>query len=366
MSTAVEPSQACREWVAARLGAPPERFDAIAPGLGHRNFYRVTTAGGRTLILRSDPPESRRTVGGIAPEPALEPIRALLERAGLPVPTSHGHDEERGWDLLEDVGDLTLEKAAAEADTAGLRQLYGDACGLLGPLQRVGSPGRSQGPEPEAFSRVLDAALIATKAKKVIEWLLPECLGRAASSAERSVVETAFARVAALAEAAPRRLSHRDYKAANIHLVPGAEGEAPRLALIDLQGAFLAPPEYDLVCLLRDSHVPLPVALVDDLFERTRAELPDAVDPQTAAQRFDALTLTRVGKDLAHYLDAAMTRGDDRYLGFVATGLENLSRAAERLAASESSFADAAELFCGLGVPARCTDVSKGGEACAR
>ena len=72
--------------------------------------------------------------------------------------------------------------------------------------------------------------------------------------------------------------------------------------MIDFQGAFLAPPEYDLVCLLRDSYVELPEAEVAHLLHRVRARLPDRPEAAVFQHRFDALTLTRKGKDHARFL----------------------------------------------------------------
>jgi aminoglycoside/choline kinase family phosphotransferase len=166
------------------------------------------------------------------------------------------------------------------------------------------------------------------------------------------------------------RLAHRDYKAANIHVRPGASLEAPdqadRLALIDLQGAFMAPPEYDLVCLLRDSHVPLDAAEVDAQLEHAVEQLPEPPDADTARLRFDALTISRVGKDLAHYLDAARHRDDDRYLGFVAIGLSRLRIAAARLRARDASWCDLADLVESLSLPARCAALAEEARPCVR
>ena len=55
--------------------------------------------------------------------------------------------------------------------------------------------------------------------------------------------------------------------------------------MIDLQGAFLAPPEYDLVCLLRDSYVELEAEEVQEQLDRIRPELPDAPEPEGFAAR---------------------------------------------------------------------------------
>jgi len=352
------PVDIARTWVAECIGAAPSSFEPIAPGLGHRTFHRVRIERPppgipASLILRIDPPELRAPVRGIPPEPELEPIRAHFEAAGIPVPASFGSDPARGFDLLEDVGDLTLEHAARSLDRPRWLELDREAARLVARLQAVE-------PLPVTRARRLDRALIATKARKVVEWLLPEAFGRAATAAEKETIESSFAAVADLVETAPARLAHRDYKAANIHL----RGDGA-LVLIDLQGAFMAPPEYDLVCLLRDSHLARDDAAIDAILLETIETLPDAPGADTARLRFDALTLTRVGKDLAHYLDAARSRGDDRYLPFVATGLAYVRTAAARLALRDDAWSAVAGLFDALPLPARCAGLDPGGPSCA-
>ncbi len=352
------------EWVHACVGRAPRALEPIAPGLGHRTFHRVhfdppLPVGPRSLVLRVDPPDARIAVGGVAPEPELEPIRACLEAAGVPVPRSFGSDADRGLDLLEDVGDETLEVVAATAPPEIRKSLYRRAIEVVGRLQTIEAPAANDA-RPAAFERRLDRALIATKARKVVDWLLPEALGRAASTGEREVIETSFDAIADLVEAAPPRLAHRDYKAANLHVMP-----PQRLVLIDLQGAFMAPPEYDLVCLLRDNHVALDDAEIEAQLAFALTVLPAAPDTDTAGLRFDALTISRVGKDLAHYLDAARSRGDERYLRFVATGLARMQTAAERLRARDARWHALADLITQLTLPPRCRTHAKEAPTCA-
>jgi aminoglycoside/choline kinase family phosphotransferase len=311
------------------LGGEVEAIREIAPGLGHRRFYRLTLNSARaaTAIARVEAPDGDRTATPeIAPEPELEPIRAWLEAAGLPVPARHGADEAHGIELLEDVGERSLELAAASMDPAERIAVYAEACDWVTRLQALEPPS----PSLPAFARRLDPALIATKAHKLLEWSVPHVLGRAASPGERSAVESAFGLIASELETAPRRLAHRDMKAANLILRP--PGSTTRLAMIDLQGAFLAPPEYDLVCLLRDSHVRLPEREVQQQLQRTRPLLPDAPSADVFDRRFTLITLVRVAKDVSHYLHAADARGDRRYLGFVPTAFENLRSASQHAA----------------------------------
>jgi len=335
------------ELVDRELGARPDGIEEIHPGLGTRRFFRLALparARNRRAIARVEGPEdpaARRL--GIPAEPPLEPIRGFLEAHGLPVPARLGGDRQAGIDLLEDLGDCSLEQAATGLGPERRRALYADACGLLPRLQRlVAAPA-----EVAAFGRRLDAPLIATKATKFIEWSLPWALGRPASAAEQEAVTRAFAWIAAECEAAPARLSHRDFKAANLHLRVRADG-SHELVMIDLQGAFLAPPEYDLVCLLRDSHVALPETEVTWQLAAIRPRLPDLPDAASFARRFTLLTLTRVGKDLSHYLHAADSRGDHRYLRFVPNAVTNLQRAAAEAAAWHPLLADLAEIVARL------------------
>lgn len=333
------------DFVTRLVGRDVASIADVPAGLGTRRFLRVAFATGEpaTLIARIDD-DTPPAPGAPAPEPPLEPIRSLFEANGLPVPRRYGADPAAGIELLEDLGDVSLERAAHDATPERRRALYGRAVSLIPAIQSI----TASASPVAAFERRLDAALIATKAKKWLEWTIPFARGRAASDAERDATERAFAITRAACEAAPARLAHRDYKAANLHLVPDPAGGEPRLVMIDLQGAFLAPPEYDLVCLLRDSHVPLPQAEIDVHLAGVRPHLPDAPAADDFTRRFDLLTLVRVAKDISHYVDAAIRRGDRRYLPLLATGVGNLSVAAERASRRDAAVAPFAELVAEL------------------
>jgi aminoglycoside/choline kinase family phosphotransferase len=322
-----------RAVAAAALGAAVDRIDALAGGgVGHRAFFRVWLRGGgvRTAIARVDRGEPAPEVPN---EPPLEPLRAFLEAAGLPVPRRLGGDTARGIDLLEDAGSTTLEDAV-RADPAARRVLYEEACDGLPALQRLADPGTGL----HAFARRLDAALVALKARRFVARGLPALLGRAATDAEAACVRDAFAAVVEAIDAAPQRLAHRDYQSRNL-LVRPPDAAGRRLVWIDLQGALLAPPEYDAVCLLRDTYVALADDEVASLAERVRSRLPDAPDRSVFAWRFDLLTITRKCKDftLCHELAA---RGDPSWLplapatiGYVRTAIARVADTDERLAA---------------------------------
>jgi aminoglycoside/choline kinase family phosphotransferase len=225
------------------------------------------------------------------------------------------------------------------------RQLYAEACEIVVRYQSARDPG------PDAsvpcFDRHLDPALFAYKADFFATWSLGDALGRKATPSERRVVEEAFSEIAEVAAAAPQRLAHRDFQSSNILFRP-ERAPGQRLCLIDLQGALLAPPEYDLVCLLRDSYVELREEEVAFQLARIRPALPDAPDPESFARRFDLLTLTRKGKDHALFLYAAKTRGMHDYLRFLPPTVRALRAAALRRAAESPRLGRLAELVVRL------------------
>jgi hypothetical protein len=292
--------------------------------LGLRRFFRVVLATGpvSSLVARVErPDDSAGRPSSVPAEPPLEPIRALLARHGLPVPARYGGDTDSGIELLEDVGDESLDRAVAGASTEQRRTLYESACDLVPRLQSISDPGGVA-----AFERRLDDALFAYKADLFNTWILED-----RRSASRDTVAAVFALAARDCARAPYRLAHRDFQSANLHRIPGRG-----LVMIDFQGAFLAPPEYDLVCLLRDSYVDLSEEAVAHQVARIRPRLPDSPSRDDFERRFDLLTLTRKGKDLARFLYAAATRGDRRYLAYVPRTLRLLQEASTRCAARDA------------------------------
>ncbi len=372
--------------VISHFGVAVSRIEPLQGALGFRNFSRVwletpetkSESVPETLIARIEAAEDpARRPAGIPPEPPLEPIRAVLEAEGLPVPRRYAADPARGVDLLEDLGEVSLADLARSASEPELESLYAEACELVPQLQRI---------EPRNqvanFQRHLDAAHFHYKAERFARWSLGG--DRAASPAETQVVRDAFEQIGRVLGEAPQRLAHRDLQSANLYFVnPSLRGIDPsvrvvdpsvrvidpsvdpadspvhdttssrstprgpqaRLVMIDLQGAFMAPPEYDLVCLLRDSYVELDDAAVDAHLARVRTALPDQPDEEGFRMRFDLLTITRKAKDHALFRAVAAERGDDRYLRYLPATRRYLQQASGRVASKLKEYNDLNDLI---------------------
>jgi len=207
--------------VDAQFGVGVARIERLQGALGFRNFSRIWLEASelkrnsppKTLVARiASAEDPDRRPAGIPSEPPLEPIRALLEAEGLPVPRRYAADPAKGVELLEDLGEVSLADLASTASGSELESLYVEACELPPRLQRI---------EPRHqvanFQRRLDAAHFRFKAERFARWSLGG--GRGASPAEAEVVRDAFEQIGLVIREAPQRLAHRDLQSANLHVV---------------------------------------------------------------------------------------------------------------------------------------------------
>ena len=328
MSGSEKEREAVRRLAETTLGGRVRGLVPIAAGLGTRRFYRVELAecDVSSAIARIDQPEEPSfRPEGVAPEPELEPVRQWMEDGGLPVPRSYAR--EAGLDLLEDLGSQNLRDAALESDPATRVDLYRAATRLVPRIQALPLDDRM-----ESCRRALDVGLIDYKAQQVVEWVLPWSLGRDPRSPEAEVVREGFRHVAEVCAEAPRRAAHRDFQSTNLILLQRRREGGDRLGMIDLQGAFVAPPEYDLVCLLRDAHVALSESEIAAHLAEVRPQLPDPPSETDFDHRFTLLTITRCGKDLARFRYASRHRGDRRTASLVPAAAHSVRNAALRAA----------------------------------
>ncbi|MBW2713273.1 MAG: phosphotransferase [Deltaproteobacteria bacterium] len=333
----------------ARERFEPEAISAeqIAGGLGLRRFYRVQLESKKEDIPKSviarveaaEDPKGRPA--GVPPEPPLEPLLDFFSANKLPVPLGYGGDASQGILFLEDLGLLSMEKAAAGKLQGQRLNLYREALGILPKLQALAPP--TTGDPLPCFSRRLDEALFSYKANLFSEHALPVALGRTPKASETQVVQEAFGYIAKRSSEAPQRLAHRDFQSANLYL---RNDTLPAdIQMIDFQGAFMAPPEYDLVCLLRDSYVELSEAERSTLLSEIRPQLPDPPDEIDFLERFALLTLSRKGKDLARFYYAINERGDLRFQAYIPATVRYLKQAALHTAGMAPSLASLMELI---------------------
>lgn len=220
----------------------------LAGDASFRHYDRLELAGHRAVLMDAPPPEL------VAPFASL--ARHLLA-LGFSVPKVLAEDSERGFLLLEDLGDDTYTRLLNHGHDAF--PLYALAVDTLADLHN----------RPDAIPAdvpAYDDERLLAEALLLPDWYLPQVLGRACSEAERESYCALWRDLFPLARAVPQSLVLRDFHVDNLMLLP-REGLAA-CGLLDFQDAVAGPITYDLMSLLEDARRDLDPALVADMKAR--------------------------------------------------------------------------------------------------
>jgi aminoglycoside/choline kinase family phosphotransferase len=339
-----------RDWAALLtaafdgLAGAPRDGVRVAPMTGDasaRSYARIEVDGAAPVVLMllaDDPLKSDEVVDGERPKqmPFLE-VGEYLARGGMPVPVVLHVDLPRHAILLEDLGDVTVERAlAAGEDKAAL---YHAAIELLADLQAWGA--RSPEPDCVAFRRRFGEGLLRWELEHFDEWLLRAWTGRTPTVAEKAVLDAFYDEVVRRLVALPSGLVHRDYQSRNLMVQDG------RLRLIDFQDALVGPYLYDLVALLRDSYVafqPAEAAGIRRHFRDARVARGLWVpEPADLDDHFFLAAMQRKMKDAGRFVYIDRVKKNPKFLPNIPRSLAYAREALERF----PEFAAAREVLAG-------------------
>lgn len=303
------------------------RLEPIAGDASTRRFYRVRS-GRKTAIL------------AVSPEP-LEPSSPLysnhriMEALGAPVPRLLGRDDRHGLVLMQDFGDLTLQRhlaggrgprqprAAPEPDRRGL---YREACDLIVLFKERGA--RAIRPGDFAATNALDRERFLFELDHFHRHYIGGLLGKTPGEGDEAALRAFYADLAAAGDRMPRVYCHRDFMSRNL-MVPGTPLRAGgrrrwRLGLIDYQDARMGPYTYDAASLLRDSSLDLDEGLVAELVGYLAGRLGEG--PEEFRRDFDTISLERNLKELGTFGYMATRRGLRGYLDYVPRAVRSIRR----------------------------------------
>jgi hypothetical protein len=189
-------------------------------------------------------------------------VAGALREAGLAAPAIYARDLDAGLLLLEDFGDLTFTRLAAEGqDTRPLYRLAVDALLVL----RQHPPARTLAGEGVTHNLPdYDREALAIETELVPDWLLPAVTGSETPAATRETFAALWSEQFGWLLEQPTGWVLRDFHSPNLIWRPGAAG-LHRLGVIDFQDAMRGHPAYDLVSLLQDARLDLPEGLETEL-----------------------------------------------------------------------------------------------------
>ncbi len=293
----------------------------LAGDASTRRYYRVISEKKSWVLMEWEPFEK------IADFPFLS-VQKYFDEQGIRVPKIHTYDKNLGLFLLEDLGDLTLERRFWEFQNQSVVIPFYKSS--LDELIKIHSLSFK---DPD--DRVCTAYHSEFSVEKLL-WelnyakknLLQGLLKMQLSSAEESALDSEFQSICNSLYKSPQVICHRDFHSRNIMLTYG------EVAIIDFQDARLGPPAYDLVSLFFDSYVELTTDSISELMTYYKNHFPYFSDLKLSGDEWENLfllqTIQRCFKACGSFSSFKMVRDDNRYLGYIPSTLkmvtENLSK----------------------------------------
>jgi len=271
----------------------------LAGDASFRKYYRLSDGARRAVLMDAPPPKEDV-------RPFLTVARHLA-KLGLSVPRVFEADIDRGFLLLEDLGDDTYTRKLA--DGADEFELYGLAVDLLIDLHR-----RFAVDAATDIPR-FDAERALREVNLLLDWYWPAVMGRPADEATRKSYAAAWKEALPTIWSAPESLALFDFHVDNLMLLAGRSGVAA-CGLLDFQDAVIAPVAFDLVSLLEDVRRDVPPDVVAAMKERYFSAFPD-LDRAGFARAYAAIGAQRNTRIVGVFTRLMVRDGKPRYLSMI-------------------------------------------------
>ena len=270
--------------------APAHRAP-LAGDASRRRYERLRLPDGESAVLMDAPPETGEDIG-----PFLA-VSEILTQAGLSAPRTLAADTERGFLLLEDLGD-DLYTHVLVADPEHERHLYLAAVDVLLALRTL---------TPVGFPDY-DAATMTRLSELAFTWYAdghPD-RGMGFCAELKTRLELICGDTVGLAL--------RDFHADNLLWLPERQG-LERVGLLDFQDAALCHPAYDLVSLLEDARRDVSAGTRSAAFAHYLAETGES--PEAFGAAFAVLGLQRNLRILGVFARLSLRDGKPGYINLI-------------------------------------------------
>ena len=275
---------------------PPATLTAASSDASFRRYFRWEGAGRSFVVMDAPPPQENC-------KPFVD-IAFLLAKSGINVPKIYAEDLERGFLLLNDLGNKTYLDVI---DSENADDLFKDALQALLAFQQL----PMVAPLPS-----YDVALLRRELELFPEWYVKRELGIELDPAQQVLWQQVSDLLIDSALAQPKVLVHRDYMPRNLMR------SEPNPGVLDFQDAVYGPVTYDVTCLFKDAFLSWPEERVrgwlEDYWQQAGAlDIPVQPDFEDFLRASDLMGVQRHLKVIGIFARICHRDGKPRYLGDV-------------------------------------------------
>lgn len=253
-------------------------------------------------------------------------VRDHFAKHGVAVPHVVGMAPDKGLVLLEDLGDLTLERKFWENQSQkSSLPFYKQA---IDELIKMHYPASFDRNNCTAFKMEFDVEKLLWEMNYGREHLLNGLCGIKLSEIEKKELERIFTQICTTLHQEPKFIAHRDYHSRNVMIKLG------KARIIDFQDARMGAVQYDLVSLLRDSYVDMEESMAMELIgyyldRRREVKSPTPlgdVSIEKFMRVYEIQTIQRCFKACGSFSSFYNLRNDTRYLKYIAPTLQTVKK----------------------------------------
>lgn len=301
-----------KNWVADQIASTEFSVVQLAGDASARRYHRIIQDE-KTWVLMSWEPFSQTDY------PFLS-VQRHFSACHIQVPGVAAVGESLGLLLLEDLGDLTLERKFWE----GSKQETSEDFYLktLDELIKIHDVATYSDIKSTASSTKFDAAKFLWEMTYAKENLLLGLLNFKLNDATAKELDSAFVGFCTTLDQQPKVICHRDFHSRNVML------KRNKVVIIDFQDARLGPVQYDLVSLFKDSYVDMSddfaLKLLNYYLENSKVKSRPGFSHEEFLKIYELQSLQRCFKACGSFASFMNQRGDTRYLKYLAPTLKRV------------------------------------------
>ena len=304
---------------------PPATLTAASSDASFRRYFRWEGEGRSFVVMDAPPPQENC-------KPFVD-IADFLRTCQINVPKIYAQDLERGFLLLNDLGNKTFLDVI---NSTNADELFKDAIEALLAFQQL----PMTTPLPS-----YDVALLRRELELFPEWYVRAHLGVEFNEQQLGAWQRVSGLLIDSALAQPQVLVHRDFMPRNLML------SIPNPWVLDFQDAVYGPVTYDITCLFKDAFLSWPEERVRVwLQDYWKLALPLGIPVQRDFEEFlrasDLMGVQRHLKVIGIFARICHRDGKPRYLADVPRFFSYI----EAVLARRPELAELSELFASLGL----------------
>ena len=310
---------AFEDFLTSALKTPNFEIFQLAGDASSRRYFRVVANDESSVLMAWEP------FVDDGKYPFLS-VRDHFEKHDVHVPRVIAKSPAQGLVLLEDLGDLTLERKFWENQDQQLAVPYYQK--TIDELIKMHYPATFDRTNCVAFGVAFDIEKLLWEMNYGRTHLMTQLCGINLTESQTKVLDDIFLQICTILHEEPKFIAHRDYHSRNVMLKLG------KLRVIDFQDARMGPIQYDLVSLLRDSYVKIDDGVAKELLKyylEQREQYVKKYDlPKFSREHFDRMyeiqTIQRCFKACGSFASFFNLRQDTRYLKYIPHTLQTVKK----------------------------------------